>query len=107
MDIQLKGKTKGTEIEINDSFIKSATDEQLAEVRKKLVEDVQSDGTISITFGTFILIFVCILFAFKALLTVLVLLYVVMMLLYHRTRRTMKQQIIQIDAELARRKTKK
>ncbi len=105
MDIQLKGKTKGTEIEINDDFIKAAPDGQLVEMRKKLEMDVQSDGTIGITFGTFILIFVCILFAFKVLLTVLVLLYVVMMLLYHGTRRTMKQKIIKIDAELARRKS--
>lgn len=104
MDMQLKGKTKGTEMVIDDDFIKSATDEQLAEVRKKLEEDVQSDGTIGITFGTFILIFVCILFAFKVLLSALVLLYVVMMLLYHGTRRTMKQKIIKIDTELARRK---
>ncbi len=106
MDIQLKGKTKGTEIEINDSYIRSASDEQLAEVREHLVQAIIFEpGAITVSTGTLLVVLLlCVFFSFKVVAVLLCMVYVAMVALYYASKETMKHYTIQIDAELARRK---
>ena len=98
MNIEINGQ------EINESFIKSASDEQLVEVRETLVQGILKGGEVTVSKGMLVIIIVCLFIAFHVTMIVISIIGLVILWLLSALERTLKQRIAKIDAELARRK---